>query len=147
MVSSTSRRPTGRGVAGVLGHAHGLQGLVHPSAYLIRGDAQILRGKGYVLLHHTGHNLVVRILEHHAHGAADVQQPALVGGVHALHPDLSPSGEEDGVEVLGQGGLARAVAAQHRHKFARPDVQGHPVQHQGREVLPGGVGEGELFGF
>ena len=42
------------------------------------GNAQILRGEGHVLLHHVGNDLVIRVLEHHAHAAADLQQQGLV---------------------------------------------------------------------
>ncbi len=72
-----------------LAHTHGGQGIVHPAADLLRGHAQVLRGKGHVLLHHVGDDLVVRVLEHHAHPAADLQKQFLVGGVHALHVHLA----------------------------------------------------------
>ena len=135
------------GVAGVFAHAHGGQGLVHPLPDLGGGHAQILRAEGHVLLHHAGDNLVIRVLEHHAHPAADVQQELLVAGVHAVHVHLARCGQENGVEVLGQGGFPRPVVAQHRHKLPRPDGQGDPVQHRGGDALLGGVAEGEVFGF
>ena len=104
------------GVLPVLVHPHLLQGLVHPAANLLGGDAQILRGEGHILLHHVCHNLIVRVLKHHAHGAADGNQVLLLPGVHAEHGHRPPLGQDDGVAVLGQGGFAAPVPAQHRHK-------------------------------
>ncbi len=139
--------PAGQQVGGVVRHAHGFQGGVHPLPDLRGGHAQVFRAEGHVLLHHAGHDLVVRVLEHHAHPAADVQQVFLAAGVQAVHVNLAPGGQEDGVEVLGQGGFARAVVAQHRHKLPRPDGQGEVIQHRGGDPLPGGVAEGEVFGL
>ena len=136
-----------RGVAGVRCHAHGGQRLIHPLADLGGGHAQVLRGEGHILLHHAGHDLVVRVLEHHAHPAADVQQGRLVGGVHAIHVHLAVGGQEDGVEVLGQGGLARAVVAQDGHEGAGLDGQADPVQHRGGHPLLGGIAEEQVLGF
>ena len=136
-----------RGVLPVFIHSHGLKGGVHPLADLRRRDPQIFGGKGHVLFHHIGYNLVVRVLEHHAYGAADVQQPGLVGGVHAAHPHLAPGGEQDGVHMLGQGGLAGAVVAQHGHEGARFDLQIHSVQHDGSQPLGDGIGEAQVVGF
>ena len=98
-------------MAGILRHAHRPEGGVHPLPDLRRGNSQILRGEGHVLFHHAGHDLVVRVLEHHANLTADVQQQRLVGSVHAVHIHLAPAGQKNGVEVLGQSGFARAVVA------------------------------------
>ena len=135
------------GVLPELVHAHRLQGVVHPAADLLRGHPQILRGEGHVLLHHVGYDLVVRVLEHHAHGAADVQQLLLVGGVHTVHIHLAPGGEQDGVEVLGQGGLAAAVVAQNGHKGALFNIQLDAVQHDGGHPLGGDIGEAHVLRF
>ena len=131
------------GVLPVLVHAHGLEGVVHPPADLRRGHPQILRGEGHVLLHHVGNDLVVRVLEYHAHGAADVQQFILVGGVDAVHVDFAAGGQQDGVQVLGQGGLAGAVVPQHSHEGALLDVQAYPVQHKGVDRPLLRIGEAE----
>ncbi len=132
-------------MAGIVRHPHGGQGRVHPLPDFRRGNPQVLRAKGHVLLYHAGDNLVVGVLEHHAHLAADIQQLRLVAGIHAVHIDLAPGGEEDGVKMLGQGGFARTVVAQHRHKFPGPDGQGKAVQHRGGHALPGGVAEDKVF--
>ena len=131
----------------VLVHAHQLQGVVHPAADLRGRDPKVLRGEGHVLLHHIGHNLVVRVLKDHAHGAPDVQQALLVGGVHAVHPHLAAGGKQDGVHMLGQSGLARAVMAQHGHEGARFNFQIHAVQHHGGDALGCGIGEAERLSF
>ena len=97
-------------------HSYGGEGFVHSLTDLGGGNAQIFRAEGAVLFHHIGHDLVVRVLEHHAHGAADVQKLGLVGSVHAGDINLASRGEKDGVHVLGQSGFARAVMAQDGHK-------------------------------
>ena len=102
-------------VAGELAHAHRRQGVVHPLPDLPAGNPQVLRGEGHVLLHHVGHDLVVRVLEHHAHRPADGQQQMFVQGVHSLHIHMAPAGQQNTVERLGQGGLAGSVVAQHHH--------------------------------
>ena len=123
-------------------HAHLLESGVHPLADLLRGDAQILRREGHVVLHHVGDDLVVRILENHAHGAADVQELVLIGGVHVPDPDLAGGGQEDGVHVLEQGGFSGAVVAQDGHKASLGDLQIHAA-----EDLPLPLGVGEVYVF
>ncbi len=61
---------------------------------------------------------------------AHVQQPRLVGGVDAVHIHLPAGGQQNGVHMLGQGGLSPAVVAQHGHKAALLNLQIHPVQHR-----------------
>ena len=123
-------------------HAHLPEGGVHPLADLLGRHAQILRCEGHVVLHHVGDDLVVRILEDHAHGAADVQELVLVGGVHVPDPDLAGGGQEDGVHVLEQSGFAGAVVAQHGHEAALGDLQAHAA-----EDLPLPLGVGEVYVF
>ena len=126
-------------------HPHRTQGVVHPLPDLGGGDPQVLRCEGYILLHHVGDDLVVRVLEHHAHRAPDVQQAVLIHSVDAIHIHFAAAGQEDGVHVLGEGGFAAAVVAQNSHKSALLDGQVHPVQHNGGDALGGGVGEAESF--
>ena len=134
-------------MAGELRHAHRRQGVVHPAANFRRGDTQILRGKGHILLHHVGHDLIVGILEHHTHPAADLQQKVLVLGVHALYIYRAAGGKQHGVEMLGKGGFAGTVVAQHHHKAALFDGQGHILQGCGPTLaLLHRVGEGECIG-
>ena len=117
-----------RGALAQLVDAGHLHGVVDAAAHLAGGHAQVLQGKGHVLFHHGGHDLVVGVLKDHAHLLADVVELGVVGGVHPLHRDGAGLGQQDGVEVLGQGGLAAPVGPQHRHKLAPPHPHAHPVQ-------------------
>ena len=72
-------------------HSHLLQRLIDPLPDLLRHNAQILRGKRHILLHHIGHDLVVRILEHHPDGFTDLEQLLFLRGVDPKDPDLSPA--------------------------------------------------------
>ena len=128
-------------------HAHGLQGVIHPAADLLGGDSQVFRGEGHVLLHHVGHDLVVGVLEDHANRLTDVQKQGIVGGVHAADVYLAPGGQEDGVHVLGQGGLAATVVAQNGHEGALFNVEVHAVQHGGGDTLGGDVGKTHPLGL
>ena len=61
-------------VADEFAHANSGQGIVYPLSNLLTGHPQVFRCEGHILLHHVGHDLVVRVLEHHAHPLADGQQ-------------------------------------------------------------------------
>ena len=113
-------------------HIHGGQGIVHPAADLLRGHSQVLRGKSHVLFHHVGDDLVVRVLEHHAYPAADLQKTFLVLGVHALHVHLAAAGQQDGVQAFGKGGFSGAVVPQHHHKASLFNGRVHAPQGQDR---------------
>ena len=102
----------------VLIDASHLHGVVHAAAHFLRWHAKVFQCKGNVFLHHGGNDLIVRVLEHHAHGLADIIELVVVCGVHALHVDLAALRQQDGVEVLCQRGLAAAVGTQHGHEFA-----------------------------
>lgn len=81
-------------VGAVLVHVHLFQGAVHSAAYLRAGNAQILRAESNVLLHHIRHDLVVRVLKHHAHVSPNGDKPVFIGGVDAADVDLSPEEAE-----------------------------------------------------
>ena len=51
----------------------------------------------------------------------------LVAGVHALDQHGTGLGQQNGIEVLRQRGLAAAVRAQHGDELAAADVQAHAV--------------------
>ena len=108
--------------------ARHLHGVVHPAAHLLGRNAQVLQRESHVFFHHCGNDLVVRVLEHHAHGLADVVNFALVGGVHPLHQHSACLRQEDGVELFGQGGFAAAVGTQHGDELAPLDAGRDPVQ-------------------
>ena len=105
-------------VGAVLVHVHLFQGAVHSAAYLRAGNAQILRAESNVLLHHIRHDLVVRVLEHHAHVSPNGDKPVFIGGIDAADVDLSPGGKQNGVEMLGKGGFSAAVGAEYGNKAA-----------------------------
>ena len=111
-----------RCVAGELLHAHRRQRIVHPPAYLRRRHTQVLRAEGYILLHHIGHDLIVRVLEHHPRPPPYLQQHSLVAGVHPLHIHSAAARQQHRVQVLGKGGLAGAVVAQHHRKATLFDL-------------------------
>ena len=100
----------------VLIHANLLQRLIHPLTDGRACNAQVLRAESHILLHHIGHDLVVRILENHAHAATNGDQQFFIGGVHTGHIHLTAGGQQNGVEMLGKGGLSAAVAAKHRYE-------------------------------
>ena len=97
------------------GHLHGL---VHTRPHFRRGDTQIFQRKSDVLLHYGGDDLVIRVLEHHAHLLADVEQLVLVRSGHILHVYCARLRQQDGVKMLGQRGFAAPVRPQHGHIFA-----------------------------
>ena len=107
------------------GHLHGL---IHSAAHLVRRHTQVLQRKGHILFHHGGHDLVIRVLEHHAHRLADVVELAVVAGVHVFHIDLAAFRQQDGVEVLSQRGFAAAVGTQHGHELAALHACRYAVQ-------------------
>ena len=136
-------------VAGEFRHAHRRQGVIHPLADLIAGDAQILRCEGHILLHHVGNDLVIRILEHHAHTAADLQQEGFILRIHALYIHRAAGGQQHRVHMLGQSGFAGAVMTQHHHEAALFNGQRHILQRRGGGAYPllRRVGEGEVLGL
>ena len=74
------------------GHAHRLQRLLHPAADFQWFHPQILRTKGHIVLHHGSNQLVVGILEDHAHLAPHLPQLATLSqfsGIHALHAHMA----------------------------------------------------------
>ncbi|CDB30311.1 unknown [Firmicutes bacterium CAG:137] len=114
----------------ILVQAYLAQGLVHTPPDLLRGHPQIFRGKCHILLHHIGHNLVVRILEHHANGAANGNQVALVLGIHSEDRNGPPLRERNGIAVFGQGGFSAPIPAQHRHKGPLLNLQVQIPKHR-----------------
>ena len=120
---------------------HVLKRLRHAFAQLIGGDAQVLGTEGHVVFHERGNQLVVGILEHHAHRLADAVRAIGVRGGHVLHFHGALVGDEQGVQMLGQRRLAAAVAAQDAQEFALAHVQAHAVK---REVCAV-VGEADVL--
>ena len=104
-----------------------LHGLVNAGADLLRRNAEVLRRKGDILLHDGGNDLVVGVLEYHAHLLAHIVEMILVAGVHPLDQHRARLGQEDRVEVLGQRGFAAAVGPQYSHELAAVDGKAHAV--------------------
>ena len=122
------------------GHLHGV---VHPAAHLVLRHAEVFQRKGDIFLHHGGNDLVVRVLEHHAHGLADIVEFLFVCGVHALHIHLAALRQQNGVEVLRQRGFAAAVCTQHRHELPALYLRRYAVQRVNRML--GIVAELQIF--
>ena len=136
------------GVEGEVLHPYRFQGGGNTALDLLRGYTKILRAEGYILLHHVGNDLVVRVLEHHAHPAADLQQEVLIGGVHAVHPDLAANRQQDRVHVLGQGGFPGAVVAQDDGEASTGNGEVHALESLHRLLaLIGRIGERQIPGF
>ena len=130
----------------ILVHAHLLQRIVHTMADHGACDAQIFGRKGHVLLHHVGNDLVVGVLEDHAHAAPDGDQQLLVGGVHAVDMAGSAAGQQNGIEMLGKGRLARAVGAQDGNEAALLDLQIEVFKDlHALSRLQTGIAVGEIF--
>ncbi len=109
-------------------HTHILKGLVDPLPDGGTGNAQILWGKRHILLHHIGNDLVIGVLKHHSDPSANGNQSALILGVHVIDPDTSAAGQQNGVKMLRQRGLAGAVAAENRDKASLLDFEVQAVK-------------------
>ena len=137
-------------VAGEGVHAHGGESFIHAAANVGRGDAQILEAEGHILLHHVGDDLVVGVLEHHAHGAANGDDLLLIQRVHSRHEHPAARGQQHRVHMLGEGGFARAVVSQHRHKAALFDGKVNVAQRHRALLLfllLGGISKGQVTDF
>ena len=76
IVANVVREHMGRGL-GKLAHAHGAEGRLHPADHFVLRHAQVFQPEGHILPHHVGHDLGIRVLEHHARMAADIPDPVL----------------------------------------------------------------------
>ena len=124
-------------------HADLLEGRIHPRAYFLRRDAEVLGCEGHVVLDDVGDDLVIGILKDHAHRGAHGQKIVLVGRVHAVDIHLAAGRQQDGVEVLGERALAGAVVPQNGHERAARDLE-REVAERGPRLA--GVGKGQVFG-
>ena len=131
-----------RGVEPELIHPYPAQGLIHPAADLLGLHPQILRGKGHVVLHHAGYDLVVGILEHHSHLAAHGDQIGIHAGVQPLDQHSAFRRGEDGVAQLCDRGLARAVVAQYGDELPGLYLQVQVLQYRIGAV---GISKGDVF--
>ena len=81
-------------------HLHLFEGFVHPAANFRWLHAEILQGEGHVLFYNSGDDLVVRILEHHAHVLPDFKELLFVGSVDAVDEDLSVVGRSTALKCF-----------------------------------------------
>ena len=138
----------GRLLQGVVGQAHKAGGLAHPAVHLGLVQPHVGGAEGNVPVHRLLKELVLRVLEHQAHLEAHLTG-ALLGAPNVLpfKEYLSRGGTEQPVEVLHQGGFARAGAANDRQIFPWGHGQVHVLQ---GHVLKGGaltIDMGELSEF
>jgi len=97
----------------MLGHADRRQGLLHKLPYLVQVQPQIERPKRHVLVHVRGKQLPVGVLEHQPNPLSHpLQALAPVVDRLPLEKHLADLRAQQRVQVLQQGGLARAVGAQ-----------------------------------
>ena len=137
-----------RRVLDKLRHADGLERVVHALSDLGAWHAQILRCECDVLFDDVRHDLVVRVLEHHAHAPANFEQERLVHRVHALDIDLAAAWQQDCVEGLGKRRFSAAVVAEDHDKAAALDGHIHPAQRAGVHlVFRARIGEGQVLGL
>lgn len=92
-------------------HSHHPQAVIHAATDLRGRQGKVARTEGHILLYRHPDDLVVRILEHHPHPAADLLPGSGVAGLHAVHGHRSGRGNQQGIEVFDQGGLAATVGA------------------------------------
>ena len=89
---------------------------------------------------------IVWILENHTNLTADSDQLILIGRVQPADPNLAAGGQQNGIEMLGQGGFSAAVGAQDGHKGAFFHGQIHIFKHHNtRLIVHTGVGIGKIF--
>ena len=119
------------------------EGGIHPRAYFLRRDAEVLGREGHVVLDDVGDDLVIGILKDHAHRGAHGQEILFVRRVHAVDIHLAAGRQQDGVEVLGERALAGAVVPQHGHERAARDLEREVAE---RGLRLAGVGKGQVFG-
>ena len=81
-------------------------------------NPNILQTKCDIFLHHSGNDLVVRVLEYHADFLTDIIQLFLICGIHPININLAAGWEQNRVEMLCEGALSRAVMSQYRGQFA-----------------------------
>ena len=117
-----------RGIGTVVVHADGFQRVVDALPDLRRGDAEVFRREGDVLLYNVRDDLVVRVLEDHADMLPDGEQLLLVLRVHAVDRHAAARGQQDGIKVLGKRRLAAAVMAEHGDEAPLFDGQAQAVK-------------------
>ena len=114
----------------VLVHIDLFQCVVDALADFRLRNSHVLRRERNVLLDNGSNELVIRILEYHAHRLADIKQLVLVGGIYARDRDLAGGRREYRVEVLRKRGFSAAVVTQHRKELPLRNGQGNVLQNR-----------------
>ena len=118
-----------RRVLDELRHADGLERVVYAISDLGARHAQILRCECDVLFDDIRHDLVVRVLEHHAHAPANFKQERFVHRVHALDIDIAAAldghihpAQRAGVHLVFRAriGKGQVLGLDHFHKSCVP---------------------------
>ena len=105
-----------RGISTVVVHANCLEGIIDALPDLLRGNAEIFRSKRNIFFYDIGDNLVIRVLEDHAHMLPDGKQKRLVLCIHAVYHYAAACGQKNRVKMLGQRRFAAAVMPEHGNK-------------------------------
>ena len=90
-------------------HPHRLEGVVHPAADLLRRDAEVFGAEGHVLFHDGGDELIIRVLQHHPHRAADLILLLFVRGIDPPDQHGAARRQQHGIEMFGEGRFSAAV--------------------------------------
>ena len=107
-------------------HFHGM---VHARINFSFGQFLILRAEGDILFHGFLKQLVFGILKHKSHAAAHLGEIRfLIARIRAVYKYAAGRGMLQRVEVGNQRGFPAARMPDDADKFARFDVQIHPVQ-------------------
>ena len=113
---------------GINGHIDAAQGIADTGLDFIRRDAQVFRPKSHVFFDDGGDDLVIRILEDHAHVLAYLPDIVGVIGPHAADFTRAGRRRQEDIEMLGQRRLAGTVGPDDGDKFALADFQGNILQ-------------------
>ena len=122
----------------VLPQPNKLGGLAHPAVDLPLVQPHVFGAKGDILIDGLLKELVLRVLKHQSHLEAGLAGALLaLPDIPALEEDAAGGGLEQPVEVLDEGGFARAGVADDAQVL--PAVGGKVHVHQG-PVFKGGTG-------
>ena len=102
-------------------HVYHVECACHEAIDALGSKAEIARPKGHILGHGFGEELEFGKLEGQADALAHASR-RLGADVAAVEEHATARGFEQGVEVLGEGGLARAVGAHEGQYGASGDV-------------------------
>ena len=132
----------------VVPQAHKVGRRPHPPVDLLLVQPHVLGAEGDVLIHGLLKELVLRVLEHQAH--LEPCHPGALGvgpDVLSLEEHLAGGGLEQAVEVLNEGGFARAGVANDAQVLPLVGGKVHIQQGGALKGCARRVGVGEMFCF